>query len=108
MSGGWFAVQVSVWPCCSRTARLVTARLPSRRCSSAVTAAMVALSGRRRGAGVGAFMVGVLGPLPTRPHRAGTPAGAPGRSPQGKVEDQLHVEGDDDRRDDGGDNRQPA
>ncbi len=27
-SGGWFAIQVVVWPCCSRTACEVTSRLP--------------------------------------------------------------------------------
>ena len=29
-SGGWFSIQVTVLPCCSRTAREVTTRLPKR------------------------------------------------------------------------------
>src|SRR6185503_1102138 len=38
-SGGWFAIQVTVLPCCSRTACDVTTRLPK----AAVRAAMVLL-----------------------------------------------------------------
>ena len=40
-SGGWFSIQVSVLPCCSRTAREVTSRLPKWAASSAVTASTV-------------------------------------------------------------------
>ena len=37
-SGGWFAIQVSVLPCCSRTACEVTRRLPKRARARAMTA----------------------------------------------------------------------
>ena len=37
-SGGWLAIQVVVWPCCSRTACDVTSRLPYRGASAAITA----------------------------------------------------------------------
>ena len=36
-SGGWFSIQVVVWPCCSRTACEVTSRLPNRAASAAMT-----------------------------------------------------------------------
>ncbi|CAM5217736.1 hypothetical protein BTHI11S_00071 [Bosea thiooxidans] len=38
-SGGKFGIQVRVWPCCWRTARLVTSRLPKRAARACVTAA---------------------------------------------------------------------
>jgi hypothetical protein len=41
-SGGWFGIQVSVWPCCSRTACDVTSRLPKAAASLSVTALMAA------------------------------------------------------------------
>ena len=78
MSGGSFAVQVRVCPCCSRTALLVTARLPKRACSSAAIAAIVASPGRNRGIEVGAFMSGPvpgLGPSYQRMAHANTRRG---------------------------------
>src|SRR5580700_8909049 len=36
-SGGWFAIQVTVLPCCSRTAWEVTRRLPNCAASAAIT-----------------------------------------------------------------------
>src|ERR1700722_8761370 len=36
-SGGWFAIQVTVLPCCSRTACEVTRRLPNCAASAAMT-----------------------------------------------------------------------
>ncbi len=37
-SGGWFGIQVSVWPCCSRTACEVTSRLPKAAARSRIAA----------------------------------------------------------------------
>ena len=47
-SGGWFSIQVSVLPCCSRTACEVTTRLPNAAVSSPIAAWMAA--GLRAGA----------------------------------------------------------
>jgi hypothetical protein len=38
-SGAWFGIQVTVLPCCSRTAREVTNRLPNAAASSPMAAA---------------------------------------------------------------------
>ena len=46
-SGGWLAIQVVVWPCCSRTACEVTSRLPKRAASAAITASAALRSCRR-------------------------------------------------------------
>jgi len=46
-SGGMLGIQVSVWPCCWRTARLVTSRLPKAAASARVTAAMASGDGGR-------------------------------------------------------------
>ena len=48
-SGGWFSIQVTVLPCCWRTACEVTSRLPNF-AASARTAASIALGSRRAGA----------------------------------------------------------
>src|SRR3954466_2262136 len=48
-SGGWFSIQVSTLPCCSRTACEVTSRLPNFAASAAI-AAFTALSLRGRAA----------------------------------------------------------
>ena len=48
-SGGWFSIQVTVLPCCWRTACEVTTRLP-KRAVSARTAVSMAFGSRRGGA----------------------------------------------------------
>jgi hypothetical protein len=49
-SGGWFTIQVSVLPCCSRTACEVTRRLPNL-CVSTRIAASIAAESRPGAAG---------------------------------------------------------
>ena len=48
-SGGWFAIQVSVLPCCSRTACEVTRRLPNFCVSTRIAASIAAGVAARRG-----------------------------------------------------------
>ena len=45
-SGGWLGIQVSVLPCCSRTASEVTRRLPKAAVSSAMAFSLAAGSRR--------------------------------------------------------------
>jgi hypothetical protein len=52
-SGGWLGIQVTVLPCCSRTACEVTTRLPNYAVSAAIA---VLLASELRGADVELFI----------------------------------------------------
>ena len=70
-SGGAFSSQVSVWPCCSRTASAVESFAPNRAARAAVSPATAAAEGGRRGgAGEGGF----------DRHRGGIPSAGRGRA----------------------------